>query len=259
LITGSLNVSLLLLPLAQPGWGLLLAGISWASVAVAGRIFGNIASTYQQQAPDALRARVISAFALFGYLGAPPMALLAGASSTWLGPRATLAIAAIAYAVTPLILVFSPLRGARDLTDAERSVKAQTLNRLTTALGAVDARFSRVPVLAWQASKIPARNRLLGRLRAVRGEIESLSSEPGLDIERLGGLVSRTNQVVDDLNALLTSAPPRGPPSQASPRQPRAVETTAGRWALRLPRVFQDGPSCWPGSRRSPWPRSRPP
>jgi MFS family permease len=199
-----------------------------------------------------------SAFALFSYLGAPT-APLAGASGTWLGPRTTLAIAAIAYAVTPLILVFSPLRGARDLPDAERAVKARTLNRLATAIGAVDTRIARVPVLAWQVSKIPTRHRLLGRLRAVRGEIESLSSEPGLDTGQLYGFVARTDQVVDDLNALLTSAPSRGPPSQA-PRQPwavaAAVGTTAGRWA---PRVLQDDPSCWPGVRRSPWPRSRGP
>ncbi|MEV6365359.1 MFS transporter [Micromonospora musae] len=105
----------LLMPLAQPGWGVLLYGVGLAAFS-ANAVLYNVASTsYRQRiTPSAILGRVNAAFLWICFGVIPLGALLGGALGTALGLRTALWICVLGTWSACLFVVFSPLRGMRD-------------------------------------------------------------------------------------------------------------------------------------------------
>ncbi|MFD7549010.1 MFS transporter [Streptomyces sp. NPDC059816] len=106
----------LLIPFTVDGAGVLffLAGGFCVS---AGVVAGNVikASFQQRYCPPDLLGRLTASTAFLGYGTIPLGALLGGALGTVLGLRTAIAVMAAAVPLAALILVFSPIRRARDL------------------------------------------------------------------------------------------------------------------------------------------------
>ncbi|WP_326560228.1 MFS transporter [Micromonospora sp. NBC_01796] len=109
----------LLMPLAQPGWGVLLYGIGLAAFSANAVLFNVAAMTYRQRiTPPGLLGRVNASF-LWICLGAVPLgALFGGALASHLGLRATLWICVLGTWSAALFVFFSPLRKMRDMAVA---------------------------------------------------------------------------------------------------------------------------------------------
>ncbi|MER6753914.1 MFS transporter [Micromonospora echinofusca] len=109
----------LLMPLAQPGWGVLLYGVGLAAFSANAVLYNVAAMTYRQRiTPPALLGRVNAAF-LWVCFGVIPLgALTGGALASQFGLRPALWICVLGTWSAALFVVFSPLRRMRDMPAA---------------------------------------------------------------------------------------------------------------------------------------------
>lgn len=105
-----------LMPLATPGWGLLMYGFGLAAFSANVGLYNIAATSYQQRVtPAHLLGRVNAAF-MWICLGVIPIgALFGGALGSGLGLRTTLWICVLGTWSAALFVVFSPLRTMRDM------------------------------------------------------------------------------------------------------------------------------------------------
>ena len=110
----------LLMPLARPGWGILLYAVGLAAFSGNAVLF-NIASTsYRQRiTPHHLLGRVNAAFLWICFGVIPLGALLGGTLGSRLGLRTALWICVLGTWSAALFVVFSPLRRMRDFGPGE--------------------------------------------------------------------------------------------------------------------------------------------
>ncbi|WP_090596249.1 MFS transporter [Auraticoccus monumenti] len=106
----------LAVPLAEPGWRLVLLAVA-STLLVVGITAGNVVSGSfrQRYVPGALLGRVTTSMQTLNLAGIPLGAVLAGTLATAVGTRPALWVLTAAYACTGLILLLGPLRGRRDL------------------------------------------------------------------------------------------------------------------------------------------------
>ncbi|TDC76965.1 MFS transporter [Micromonospora sp. KC606] len=106
----------LLMPAAQPGWGLLLYAVGLAAYSANAVLFNVALVSYRQRVtPPELLGRVTAAF-LWVCFGAVPLgALFGGALADAWGMRPTLVVTAVGTWSAALFVVCSPLRTMRDL------------------------------------------------------------------------------------------------------------------------------------------------
>ncbi|WP_198035155.1 MFS transporter [Streptacidiphilus rugosus] len=99
----------LLMPLAAPGWGLILYSLGWAVFNAGGSVYQAAQMAYRQAAcPPELLGRVNAALRWIVWSTMPLGALLGGVLGTWIGLRPTLWLATTALACTGLWLTLSP-------------------------------------------------------------------------------------------------------------------------------------------------------
>jgi predicted MFS family arabinose efflux permease len=106
----------LLIPLARPGWGVLLFGLGYFGMYFSAVVY-NIAQISYRQAicPPALLGRMNASVRWIAWGTIPLGALAGGSLATWIGVRATLWIAGAGVWAAGLLVFFSPLRGRRDV------------------------------------------------------------------------------------------------------------------------------------------------
>ncbi|MGK5675438.1 MFS transporter [Micromonospora sp. URMC 106] len=106
----------LLMPLAQPGWGVLLYGVGLAAFSANAVLYNVATLTYRQRiTPPALLGRVNAAF-LWVCFGVIPLgALTGGTLASQLGLRPALWICVLGTWSAALFVVCSPLRRMRDM------------------------------------------------------------------------------------------------------------------------------------------------
>jgi MFS family permease len=111
-----LGPSALLLPLAQPGPGVLLYVVGWAGWAFCGVLY-NVAQLSYRQAicPPELLGRMNAAVRWIVWGTLPVGSLLGGALGTVIGVRPALWVAAAGASAAWLWVFFSPLRRLRDV------------------------------------------------------------------------------------------------------------------------------------------------
>ncbi len=108
----------MLLPLARPGWGVLLYGLGWAAYSASGVLYNTAQLSYRQTiCPPALLGRLNASVRWIAWGVLPLGSLAAGAVGTALGTRAALWLCAAVACLAPLWVVCSPLRRLRDVTD----------------------------------------------------------------------------------------------------------------------------------------------
>lgn len=108
----------LLMPLARPGWGVLLYGIGLAAFSANAVLFNVASTTYRQRiTPPAILGRVNAAFLWICFGVIPLGALVGGALGTALGLRTALLVCVLGTWSACLFVVFSPLRRMRDTPD----------------------------------------------------------------------------------------------------------------------------------------------
>lgn len=110
----------LLIPLARPGWWVLLFGFGWISWTFASTVAGVSLTSYRQAVcpPDMLgRVSAVARWITWGTL--PLGGVVGGALASGLGVQRTLWIAVAGGCCAGLWLFFSPLRGLRDIPLAE--------------------------------------------------------------------------------------------------------------------------------------------
>ncbi|MGI5153271.1 MFS transporter [Plantactinospora sp. CA-294935] len=106
----------LLLPLARPGWGLLLYGTGLAAFSANTVLFNAAAMSYRQRVtPAGLLGRVNAAFLWICYGVIPLGALFGGVLGSQLGLRPALWVCVLGTWSAALFVVCSPLRGMRDM------------------------------------------------------------------------------------------------------------------------------------------------
>ncbi|MEY9843309.1 MFS transporter [Streptacidiphilus sp. MAP5-3] len=106
----------LLVPLAQPGWGFVLVGLGTAGNVASIVIYATGAVSYRQATcPPHLLSRVTSCQRWISWCSMPAGALFGGLLGTLAGLRAGISIAVVGCFLAGLWLYFSPLRGMRDL------------------------------------------------------------------------------------------------------------------------------------------------
>lgn len=111
-----LNWCGLLIPLAQPGWSIILVGIGFTVLTALGVIYNSAQVSYRQAiCPPELLGRMNASVRWMIWGTMPLGALAGGALATWIGIRPTLFIAAIGDWAGILFVVFSPLRKLRDV------------------------------------------------------------------------------------------------------------------------------------------------
>jgi MFS family permease len=111
-----LGPAALLLPLAQPGPGVLLYVAGWAGYAFSGVLY-NVAQLSYRQAicPPELLGRMNAAVRWIVWGTLPVGSLLGGTLGTAIGIRPALWVAAAGAGAAGLWVFFSPLRGMRDV------------------------------------------------------------------------------------------------------------------------------------------------
>ena len=108
----------LLIPLAQPGWGVLLCSVGWGFFGFASVVYNVAQVSYRQSVcPPELIGRLTASIRCVVWGALPVGALLGGRLATSLGIRATLWITVAGIACSALWIVASPLRGHRDFPD----------------------------------------------------------------------------------------------------------------------------------------------
>ncbi|MEU9862164.1 MFS transporter [Streptomyces sp. NPDC047971] len=106
----------LLMPLAQPGWGVLLYGVGLAAFSANAVLYNVAATSYQQRiTPTHLLGRVNASFLWICYGAIPLGALTGGALASTLGLRTALLICVLGTWSAALFVVLSPLRTMRHL------------------------------------------------------------------------------------------------------------------------------------------------
>jgi MFS family permease len=106
----------LLIPMARPGWWMLLFAVGWTSWAFGSTLCGIALVSYQQATcPAELRGRVSAASRWINWGTLSLGGLIGGALGTTLGVHVTLWLAVIGGWLSGLWLYLSPLRGMRDL------------------------------------------------------------------------------------------------------------------------------------------------
>ncbi|GAA1960653.1 MFS transporter [Kitasatospora viridis] len=115
----------LLIPLARPGWGVLLFGFGWISWTFASTLSSISLISYRQAVcPPHLLGRVSAAARWINWGTLPLGALACGLLGSTLGVHATLWLAVIGGCSAGLWLYFSPLRAMRDLPLGPRAAVA---------------------------------------------------------------------------------------------------------------------------------------
>jgi MFS family permease len=106
----------LLIPLARPGWGVLLFGLGYFGMYFSAVVY-NIAQISYRQAicPPALLGRMNASVRWIAWGTIPLGALAGGSLATWIGVRETLWIAGAGVWAAGLLVFCSPLRGRRDV------------------------------------------------------------------------------------------------------------------------------------------------
>ncbi|MET8083307.1 MFS transporter [Micromonospora sp. NPDC005237] len=105
----------LLMPLARPGWGLLLYGVGLAAFSANAVLFNVASMSYRQRiTPPAILGRVNAAFLWICFGVIPLGALTGGALGTTLGLRGALWVCVLGTWAACLFVVCSPLRRMRD-------------------------------------------------------------------------------------------------------------------------------------------------
>ncbi|WBB70285.1 MFS transporter [Micromonospora sp. WMMD812] len=108
----------LLMPLARPGWGVLLYGVGLAAFSANAVLFNVAAMTYRQRiTPAAILGRVNAAFLWICFGVIPLGALVGGTLGTALGLRPALWICVLGTWSACLFLLFSPLRTMKDMPE----------------------------------------------------------------------------------------------------------------------------------------------
>ncbi|MFF1691673.1 MULTISPECIES: MFS transporter [unclassified Streptomyces] len=108
----------LCMPLAQPGWGVLLYGVGLAAFSANVVLYNVAATSYQQRVtPANLLGRVNASFLWICYGAIPLGSLTGGALASWLGLRTALWICVLGTWSAALWVFFSPLRTMRDLPE----------------------------------------------------------------------------------------------------------------------------------------------
>lgn len=112
----------LLVPMTTAGAGLVLFAVGLAGRELCIAVVSLLARTYRQMtAPPELLARVTASIKFISWGVLPIGAFLGGAAGQWLGNRNALwAVSALAL-LTMVPILFSPVRGRRDLLDDERT------------------------------------------------------------------------------------------------------------------------------------------
>jgi MFS family permease len=106
----------LLMPLAQPGWGVLIFGIGLAAFSANTVLFNVAAMSYRQSiTPSRLLGRVNAAFLWICYGAIPLGALFGGTLAEQVGLRPALWTCVLGMWSASLFVIFSPLRRMRDL------------------------------------------------------------------------------------------------------------------------------------------------
>ncbi|HEX3752155.1 MAG TPA: MFS transporter [Streptosporangiaceae bacterium] len=106
----------LLIPLARPGWPVLLFAAGWVSWTFGATLCSILLVSYQQATcPPALRGRVSAALRWINWGTLPLGALAAGALSSRIGVHTVLWLAVIGGSLSGLWLLLSPVRRMPDL------------------------------------------------------------------------------------------------------------------------------------------------
>jgi predicted MFS family arabinose efflux permease len=109
-----------LMPTAGTGWGAMLYAVGWAAFNASGAVYNTAQISYRQTVcPPELLGRMNASIRWVIFSTFPVGALIGGAAGTWLGLRDALWLGATIMALTSSWLVFSPLRGMRDISEAE--------------------------------------------------------------------------------------------------------------------------------------------
>jgi MFS family permease len=115
-----LGLPQLLVPLAGPGWLVVLFAVGFAGFSFSAVVY-NVAQVSYRQAicPPRLLGRMNAAVRWVVWGTLPLGGVLGGAFGTWLGVRATLWIAFAGSWAAGWWVYFSPLRGLRDIPELE--------------------------------------------------------------------------------------------------------------------------------------------
>jgi MFS family permease len=109
----------LLMPLATPGFGLILYSLGWAVFNAGGAVYQTAQMAYRQSSiPKEMLGRVNAGIRWAVWSTMPLGALLGGVVGSWLGLHTALWVAACFLASTGLWLLASPLRRWRDIPAA---------------------------------------------------------------------------------------------------------------------------------------------
>jgi hypothetical protein len=158
--------------------------------------------------PTKYQAAVAAARVWVASLPTAPMALLGGALATWIGLRWPLLIASVGMSAAVLLLVFSPIREARELEQANIPI---ALREVTDLVDVVRARVDRVPAYRWTPDTTAERQALLERLDAAVAHVQQEAEGPtaetsGQVLKRHTSLAKARDEVIettDELIALL--------------------------------------------------------
>ncbi|WP_051060472.1 MFS transporter [Nocardiopsis baichengensis] len=111
----------LLLPLAAPDWKAGLFVLGSAVLAAGTAMYNTCQIAYRQrECPPELLGRLTATIRTIVWGLIPLSALLGGAVAELIGVREAIAVFAVGMALSPLVLVFSPLRRMRDFAVPER-------------------------------------------------------------------------------------------------------------------------------------------
>ena len=106
----------LLMPLATPGWGVLVFAVGNAGFAAGVVVLSILTRTHRQTVvPSDLLPRVMATVRFISWGAIPVGALTAGLAATWLGDRGAFWLVCALTCIAPASLWLSPLRTGRDL------------------------------------------------------------------------------------------------------------------------------------------------
>jgi MFS family permease len=108
----------LLMPLARPGWGVLLFAVGLFAQYCLGVVYNTAQVSYRQRiCPPQLLGRMNASVRWIVWGTMPLGALFGGALGTWIGVRQTIAVCAVGAIAAGFWVFFSPLRHLRDVPD----------------------------------------------------------------------------------------------------------------------------------------------
>ncbi|MDH6440259.1 MFS family permease [Streptomyces sp. SAI-144] len=106
----------LLIPLSFPGWGIVLYALGLTAFSANAVLYNAAESSYRQRVcPPEMRGRMSASMLWIAYGTIPLGALFGGALASWIGMRPALVVFALGMWAASLFVVFSPLRGLRDI------------------------------------------------------------------------------------------------------------------------------------------------